>query len=426
MLLAVLTLTGIVVTTLASTAMRSLSEVAWHELEDLCQQKQKPEKFGRIFDVREQLEFAVSIVQTVAISATACCGLLWLPGNSSPASVNSFALINQIVLTSIILVACATWIPWAAAKIGAEHFLYYTWRWWWLLAVLAWPLFVGEKFVYTIFQRASGQEEVQEDEEEAFEEEILTILSEAENDGVMEADRADMIEGVMDLDDNDVTKVMTPRSRIDALDVSTSWEDMIKFVVESGRTRIPVFDGNIDNIKGILYAKDLLRESMRKENKRRPLGKLLRTPIVAPVTTQLDTMLKKFLAGRMHMAVVNDEYGGLAGVVTIEDVLEEIVGEIEDETDILQPQQIRRVSQLEADVNGDVLIDVLNEKMGLTLPDEEEFATLGGLIMSELNEIPRPGHEIAFDQVTFRIVEANRRTIRRVRVTITPNAKPSS
>jgi CBS domain containing-hemolysin-like protein len=218
------------------------------------------------------------------------------------------------------------------------------------VSIAFWPLLFCGRLVGTIFERASGTEEENEDEEDAFEEEILSILSEAENDGVVEAERADMIEGVMDLDDHDLTKVMTPRSRIDALDVSSSWEEMLRFAVDSGRTRIPVFEEKIDNILGILFVKDLLKESLRNEKKRRSLRKLLRAPILAPDTTKLDEMLKTFLAGRMHMAVVTDEYGGLAGVVTIEDVIEEIVGEIEDETDNSKPLPFKFIHKNEAEV----------------------------------------------------------------------------
>ena len=370
MWMGLLVLLGIMVTTLASIAVRSLHETAWHELEDICQQQRKAELFGRIFDLRDQLEFGVSILQVVAITLTACMAIGWLAGSNAVLSQPWPVLIGNLVLISLVLVACSTWIPQAVAQTAAEKFLFLSWRWWWGVSAIFWPLFVGRNFVVAIFQRASGQDE-EEDEEEAYEEEILTIVSEAENDGVLEADRADMIEGVMDLDDSDVTKVMTPRSRIDMLDISTSWEEMFRFVVESGRTRIPVYEGKIDNIQGILYAKDLLRESMRSESKRRSLRKLLRQPILAPESTLLDEMLKKFLAGRMHMAVVQDEYGGLAGVVTIEDVLEEIVGEISDETDKLPAQMIRKIGKLEADVRGDVPIDLLNERMGLTLPEEE-------------------------------------------------------
>ena len=419
MLFAWLTFAGLVLTTVASTANRCLYDVAWHELEDLCQQRKREALFGKILDLREQLEFGVGILQTVAMSITACFGLLWLVGDTPITSITTVNLFSLLILISFMLVACATWIPWAIAKIGAEHFLYFTWRWWWLVSVISWPLLVGGKFVGAVFQRASGTEDDEEDED-AFEEEILSILSEAENDGVVKAERADMIEGVMDLDDYDITKVMTPRSRIDALDITASWEDMLKFAVESGRTRIPVFEDRIDNIQGVLFVKDLLGESLRSENKRRPLGKLLREPILAPNTTKLDKMLKTFLAGRMHMAVVTDEYGGLAGVVTIEDILEEIVGEIEDETDDSPPQPFKTVDKHEAEVAAELPIDILNEKMGLTLSEEEEYATVGGLLMSQNNRIPRVGHEIEIDEIKFIILEANRRSIRRVRV-ITPS-----
>jgi len=226
-----------------------------------------------------------------------------------------------------------------------------------------------------------------------------------------------MIEGVMELDDSDVRSVMTSRSRVDAMELGTTWEDMINHVVESGRTRIPVYDEKIDNIVGLLYAKDLLRESLRNESKRRPLQKLLRAPLFVPEQTRLDEMLSQFLHARTHMAIVQDEYGGLAGVVTIEDVLEEIVGEIVDETDKDRHEDITILNSEQADVEGSVYIYRLNEMLGLELPDEENFDTVSGLIMHHLQEIPRPGHELIIGKVQFNIQEATRRQIQSVRVT---------
>ena len=411
-----LTALGFLLTMTVASANRCLYDIAWHELEELCLRKKKPELFGRVLDLREQLEFGLGILQTVVISTTACWTLCWLVGESSVSAIPWPAILSHLTLIAVVIVASATWVPWAVAKIGAEHIVYYTWRWWWLLSILSWPLLLVGKLVGAVFQRASGSEEDDEDEEEAFEEEILSILSEAENDGVVESERADMIEGVMDLDDHHVSKVMTPRSRIDALNVSASWEEMVKFAADSGRTRIPVFDTKIDDILGILYVKDLLRESLKGKQKRRPLRKLLRKPLSTPATTQLDEMLKIFLAGRMHMAVVEDEYGGLSGVVTIEDILEEIVGEIEDETDDSKPQPFRIINPGEAEVSGDFPIDELNEKFGLTLPEEEEYSTVGGLLMSVSSRIPSVGHEVELDNVKMIILEANRRSVRRVRV----------
>ena len=414
-----LTIFGLVTTALVSSANRCLHDVAWHELEDLCQRRKQDETFGKILDLREQLEFGVGILQTLAITLSACAGFVWCTGGAPLTEIPRVDVVCVLVFVSFVLVAVSVWIPWAIAKIGAEHYLYFTWRWWWLFSMLSWPLLVGGAFVGAIFQRASGSEDEEESEEDAFEEEILSILSEAENDGVVKAERADMIEGVMDLDDHDLTKVMTPRSRVDALDVSSSWEQMLKFAVDSGRTRIPVYEEKIDNILGVLFVKDLLRESLHSENKRKSLRKLLREPISAPDKTHLDAMLKIFLAGRMHMAVVTDEYGGLAGVVTIEDILEEIVGEIEDETDASKPKPFRFINKNEAEVTADLPIDELNEKLGLTLPEEQEFSTVGGLLMAQNNRIPRVGHEIEIDDTKFVILEANRRSIRRVRV-VTP------
>ena len=137
---------------------------------------------------------------------------------------------------------------------------------------------------------------------------------------------------------------------------------------------------------------------------------------MVPMTTQLDTMLRMFLQGRMHMAIVEDEYGGLAGVVTIEDVLEEIVGEIVDETDAEEKAQIRWCGELAIEVDGATPIDLVNEKLATQLPEVDDFATVAGLLMWQLKELPRPGQELMFENVRFVVKEVNRRSIRTVHI----------
>ena len=327
-------------------------------------------------------------------------------------------LLPIFALVAFSLIVCSSWIPWAIDRIGSHQFLFHTWRWWWIASTVSWPFLVGAKVVATLFVRASGQQDEEDDEEEAFEDEILSMVSEGEHDGLLESETRDMIEGVMELDDNDVAAVMTPRSKIDCLEIDTEWDSMLEFVVESGRTRIPVFEDKIDNVKGILYAKDILRESMRSESKRRPLAKLIREPMVVPDSTLCDEMLDKFLCHHVHLAIVQDEYGGLAGLVTIEDVLEEIVGEIVDETDDERADEIEILNENEADVEGHVNIDELNERLGLTLPEDEDVDTVSGLIMRELKEIPRSGHELTIGNVHFKIQQSNRRAIQLVRVSV--------
>ena len=331
----------------------------------------------------------------------------------------NFRSVVAIIATAVFaLIVFCSWIPWAIAQVAATPFLFHTWRLWWVISAVAWPLVVGAKVVSAFFSRASGLPLEDDDEEEAIEDEILSIVSEGEHDGHIEKDTADMIEGVMELDDNEVRRIMTPRSRVDSLDINSDWEEMLKYVVESGRTRIPVFEETVDNVLGVLYAKDLLRESLKSEGKRKPLKKLLREPLVAPESKLLDEMLQEFLSQRSHLAIVKDEYGAFSGVITIEDILEEIVGEIVDETDDEEIEEIRMLNKTTAEVVGTTQIQRLNEKMGLQLPEDDEFATVSGLIVHELNEIPRRGREFIFDNVKFNVEQSNRRFVEVVTVTV--------
>ncbi len=404
--------------TLSAIACRVLKEIAWHELEEYCLQKQQPKVFSKIFDYRDPMEVGAGVLQMICLAFFVSSLWGWLFGNEILNDLSSIRFAMSSSVVGFVLVVTQSWIPWAVSKIGSPQFLFRTFRWWRLVALAGFPFLVGEKFVSAMFARASGQSEEQEDEEEAFEDEILSLASEAQHDGHIERDTREMIEGVMDLDDADVTKIMTPRSRVDAMEVNTDWETMLEFVVKSGRTRIPIYEDNIDNIVGILFAKDLLRESLRSNNKRRSLKKMLRTPVSVQDSVRLDTMLAIFLQGRMHMAVVRDEYLGFAGVVTIEDVLEEIVGEIVDETDAEEREQIRMIAPNVAEVDGATPIDKVNEKLGVLLPEDEDFATVSGLIMRELKDIPRPGHELMILNVKVEIKEANRRAIRAVRLEV--------
>jgi len=404
--------------TLSAIACRVLKEIAWHELEEYCLQKQQPMVFSRIFDFRDSMEVGAGVLQMICLATFVSSMVGWLYGDSMLNNVPALRFAISAALISFVLVVTQSWIPWAVSKIASPQFLFRTYRWWRLVALAGFPFLLGEKFVSAMFARASGQSEEEEDEEEAFEDEILSLASEAQHDGFLERDTREMIEGVMDLDDADVTKIMTPRSRVDAMEVNTDWEQMLEFVVKSGRTRIPIYEDKIDNIVGILFAKDLLRESLRKNNKRRSLKKMLRSPVAVQDSVRLDTMLAIFLQGRMHMAVVRDEYQGFAGVVTIEDVLEEIVGEIVDETDAEERAQIEMLAPNIAVVDGSTPIDRVNEKLGVLLPEDEDYATVSGLIMRELKDIPRPGQELMILNVKVEIKEANRRAIRVVQLEV--------
>ena len=408
---------SMVAMTICGAAQQVIHEISWHDLEEYCNRKRRNQTFSRIIDMRDEIALGTLMAQMIATAIFVCCLIFLFLDNRGPMSLDGTTLWAIIGISIFCLILLNSWIPWAIAHAAAEPFLFQTWRIWWLVAGMAWPLTVGAKLMSAFFFRARGKRVEDEDEEEAFEDEILSMVSEGEHDGLLGPARADMIEGVMELDDYDVSRVMTPRSRVDAMEFSTGWEAMLEFVVESGRTRIPIYRESIDNIIGILYAKDILRESLRSESKRRTLEKLVREPIKVPESTLLREMLQQFLAGRVHMAIVEDEYKGVAGVVTIEDVLEEIVGEIVDETDNEEMDHIRQIDNDSVEVTGTTHLNRLNEELGLGLPEDEEFDTVSGLIMSQLKEVPKIGREFVFENVRFRVEKANRRFIELVQVT---------
>ncbi|MEM9409814.1 MAG: hemolysin family protein [Planctomycetota bacterium] len=417
-----LTLSAWFLTLLSAIAHQVIREVSWHELEEYCQQK-RSNRFGQIFDLRDSISLGTLLLKMLSASSAVAGTCFLMMGPAAEVSPRTFWW--SLLLVILGLTFAGGLIPWAVSQVSATGFLFRTWRIWWLVSSLATPLIASATILEQTLFRASGisNEEQEELDEEAAEDEIMSMVAEAEHDGHIDEEKRDMIEGVMELDDNDVGQVMTPRSRIDALDIEAEWEQMLMIVVESGRTRIPIYQDSIDNVIGILYAKDILRESLKSESKRKPLAKLIREPIEVPDSTLLDEMLQKFLDQHVHMAIVKDEYGGVAGVVTIEDVLEEIVGEIVDETDEEEMDDIRQIDDSSAEVAGTTHLNRLNEAMGLTLPEDQEFDTVAGLIMRELNEIPRSGKDIIFDNVRFRVEQANRRGIELVLVEVLADTK---
>lgn len=411
-----LMITAFLITTFAATAAQVLHGFAKHELEEYCERRGNVELFGKIIDEYEQMALGAETLRIIATTFGLTAAIGWYVEIRSMAEMDVASWLAIVSLLTFFMLLANSWIPFAVSKIAAPQFLYHTWRVWWAVSWVVWPLMVGGRFVRELVQRASGVPEEEDDEEEALEDEIRSIVSEGERDGLLEADERDMIEGVIELDEKDVGSIMTPRSRVDAMEIDTDWDEMIEFAVACGRTRIPVYEEKPDQVIGILYTKDLLKESLKSESKRKPLAKLLREPIVVPESKLLDEMLAQFKNLRVHIAIVQDEYGGMAGVVTIEDVLEEIVGEIVDETDNEQRSEIQVTSPGNAVVLGIANLAMVNEVLGLELPEDEDFDTIGGLIMNELKEIPRKGRSVVIENATFTIDKASRRSIEQLTV----------
>jgi CBS domain containing-hemolysin-like protein len=416
-----LSLLAIAVASASATAVQALHEFWRHQLEEYCRRRGNLNWYTRIIELREELALGATTLQMISVAMAMVCGLLYFLQTRSIDDVSALALLGIVGIWSLVLLAANCWIPWGVRKIAAPSFLYRTWRLWWGVSLLLAPLTAGVEVADTLFQRITGKPHAEENEEETFEDEIMSMVSEGEHDGMLDHDAREMIEGVFELDDSMVGKVMTPRSKVDFVDVDESLDEVTRRVAENGRTRLPVVQGRLKNasdVIGILFVKDLLAQHITPVESRKSLRELVRDVMVVPQTKLLDEMLQQFLENRSHMALVVDEYGSVAGVITMEDILEEIVGEIVDEMDTDEPGEIVRISDHVLEVDGTVRIDRLNDLLGLGLPEDGDFDTLSGLIMSTLKTIPKRGQQLVIADIGLSIQQASRRMIERVRLTI--------
>ena len=252
-------------------------------------------------------------------------------------------------------------------------------------------------------------------------EELRLIVERGGEQGVLEAEEEQMINAVIELGERRLHEVMVPRIAIVGLPAASSLEDVIDKVVDEGHSRIPVYEESIDEVVGILYAKDLLPFLKASSGPRPTLRSLLRTPVFVPESMTIDDLLHEFQRRKVHIAIVLDEYGGTAGLVTIEDLLEEIVGEIQDEYDTEEPMVVR-LSEDEARVDGRADVDDLAELFDtdLGLEDEDEYDTVGGLIYHRIGGVPSPGDEVDVDGLHLTVESTDGRRVGKVLVARRP------
>ena len=252
------------------------------------------------------------------------------------------------------------------------------------------------------------------------EEEILNAAEEGERGGLIASRDIAMIESIITFGNLEVSEVMTPRTEMVCLDVDDPLEVSLKTAIECGHSRIPVYKGSKDNIVGLLYVKDLLRYWDRKDAIK--LQEIVRKPHFVPVTKKIGELFQEFRTQRFHIAIILDEFGGTSGLVTIEDIIEEIVGEITDEYEKADRPRLKRVAPDLVEVVGSVHIDDLNAELGLDIPEGEAYDTLAGFLSAHMGKIPAVGDAFDLDSVRFEVTSADDRRVRRVRIRIPENS----
>ena len=348
---------------------------------------------------------ALAVVRNLAVVAATAFGIFVVTTERG----HTWGMLGAAAALTLIIVAVLDALPRLIVARNAE-------RWGMRLSA-----FIG--LFRTIFgpiagainQGLSSVVQIAPEDEEDETDEILR-LAEIETDGdPIEEEERQMIRGIIEMEDTVAREIMAPRIDIVGLDETETIDDALKLIVEKGFSRIPLYNETIDNITGIVYAKDLLR--CITEDRRPALTEIARPPYFIPESKRVDELLADLRQSKVHIAIVVDEYGGTAGLVTIEDLLEEIVGEIQDEYD-REEAPIERVNDTEAILDARVGMYALSELFGFVPEDEEaDYDSVGGFVYHHLGKVPVAGDEVRVDGLTLRVLSVLGRRIKKIRVT---------
>jgi len=248
------------------------------------------------------------------------------------------------------------------------------------------------------------------------EDELITLLHVSEEQGVIEEQERDMIHGIIEIGDKSVREVMVPRTDMVALDYNATLQDIARVFKQHRHTRLPVYKGDLDHLIGLIHAKDLLLFYTLSSAPEFNLEKILRPILFTPETKKVDELLHEMRSKKVHMMVVVDEYGGTAGLVSIEDLLEEIVGEIRDEYDQAEEEQLQIVSPTEALVDARYPMDELNSRLGLGISESAEYDSVGGYVVASLGAIPAPGALMQGGRAKWKVEQAKGNRVEQVRL----------
>jgi CBS domain containing-hemolysin-like protein len=323
--------------------------------------------------------------------------------------------IGSIVAAAVITLFCTIALPLALAKYAAEPAIGFSAP---LLTVIRKSLSPLASMMGVIDEAVRRGLGVQtEAVPEQIEQEIMSAVEEGEKEGVVDEQERELIENVIEFRDATAGQIMTARTDIVALEITANLDEARSIIETSGHSRVPVYDGSLEKIVGILYARDLIK-SLGQPHHGFDMRTTIRTAMFVPETKPLRSLLNDFRHQKVHIAVVLDEYGGTAGLVTIEDILEELVGEISDEHEALEPAMFRKTGEFSAEADARLTVAELNRLMGLNIPEDVGYESVGGFLMTTMGRIPEKGAVHEAEGVKYTVLDAEPQKISRVRVEV--------
>jgi CBS domain containing-hemolysin-like protein len=417
---------GSLVFTTLTYSLRDLSRV---RLSDALEKRGRAKWIGPTLDNVNDLAFVTAVLRLLFNTAILLCSLEL--AESAWGADRALSYTVAIVIGTVVSLVASVMLPSAisrnfgavivASLIRPLHFL----RW------LLWPIAKLMHLLDRAVVRAAGTSTIPHAEKigQEIQEEILSVVEEGEKEGVVDEEEREMILSVISFRDTTAGQIMTPRPEIVAVSSLATLPEIKVALEESGHSRIPVYDDSLDQIVGVLYARDLLKH-LGKSLESFNIKSAMRPALYVPETKPLRDLLNDFRLQKVHIAIVLDEYGGTAGLVTIEDVLEELVGDISDEHEPVGPAMFRRIDEQTFEADARMYVGQFNRLTGLELPEDAGYDTLGGFISTTVGRIPEAGTRFDYNGGTFTVLEAEPQRVIRAKVELkslaeeTPEAEP--
>lgn len=404
------------IASMAAVQARAARGAPRHRVHELCRDRGVPELADEIVDGSEPVAFIAATIVVVAATAATLVAAHSLDLQLVPGRIRLPVMLLWMGIVWFLLVAA----PMLLARTVGPRILVAIWPIWRPLVAAVKPFVVGVAWLANLLSGAFGRRGGESDQP-TVEEEVRQVVDDALRDGRLEGAARDMIEGVMDLRDARVAQIMTPRTSMVTLPVNAAWSEVLAVATESAHTRMPVWDRSPDDVIGILHSRELLTHLAAAAGggaaappEMRPL---LRPPYFVPESMSVQNLLREFQRTHTHMAVVTDEFGGVSGVVTIEDALEEIVGEIADEHDEAFSDGLRQISEGVCEAMANVRLEDLARATGLDLPMEADYESVGGFVFHHLGRIPVAGERFESHGGRWEVLAATLNRVDRVRVT---------
>ena len=412
-LLAVGILCAVITALFFSTLTYALRDFSRSKLADALARAKRSEWINSIIDHRDELTLITGMGRLLANTCILLGALRLFHHPDRPLGLQYlYAGLLAIPLSGVF----SLMIPLALAEYAGESALAISVRLLNALRIFFKPLVTLMRWTDRLVRRITGA--TGEPEAEQIEKDILSVVQEGEKEGVVDRQERRMIESVIEFRDTTSDQTMTSRPEIVAIELGATLDEVKHTIEASGHSRLPVYDGTLDHIVGILYARDLLKHLGTTQPF--DMRTAMRPAVFVPESKPLRDLLMEFRLQKVHIAIVLDEYGGTAGLVTIEDILEELVGEISDEHEALEPAMLKRVDDRTHEADARVYVDEINKQLKLALPTDVGYDTIGGFVSNAVGRIPQKGTVVEQHGARFTVLEAEPHRIRRLKIELLP------